>query len=43
MKKMHPQFFNNIFNVWAQKYGNKALRTNPRKINAFYTSMFQMD
>ncbi len=36
MKRKYPEFFSTIFNVWAEKYGTKVLRTNPRKINQFY-------
>jgi hypothetical protein len=33
MKRKYPDFFTSIFNVWVDKYSNKVLRTNPRKIN----------
>lgn len=43
MKKRYPEFFSRIFNAWVDKYSNKVLRTNPRKINLFYMSLFQAE
>lgn len=43
MKKRYPDFFTSIFNVWVDKYSNKVLRTNPRKINEFYIELFQSE
>ena len=43
IRRQHPSFFTQIFNSWASKYGNKILKTNPRKINSFYMNMFQFE
>lgn len=43
MKKNLPNFFTNIFSIWLDKYSTKVLRTNPRKINQFYTDLFSSE
>lgn len=39
IKLRHPTFFASIFNKWAKKYGNSALATTPRRINAYYNNL----
>jgi hypothetical protein len=39
IKGRHPSFFASIFNKWAKKYGNSALATTPRRINAYYLGL----
>ena len=43
MKIRYPEFFILIFNAWVDKYSNKVLRTNPRKINMFYMQLFSVE
>ena len=43
MKRRYPNFFSKVFNEWVDKYSNRVLRTNPRKINIFYNSLFMME
>ena len=35
-KEIVPDF-ETVFQYWAKRYAHEALRTNPKKLNSFYT------
>lgn len=39
LKRTLPDFFPQVFTKWAREYGNSALNTTPRKINAYYMEL----
>ena len=41
-KEIVPDF-ETVFQYWAKRYAHEALRTNPKKLNSFYTEVIKSD